>query len=155
VKPPIRIIEGQIEGKPSPLVVMSDAPEAGVEPKQILGTVELRGSQPAWDTFRPNRTFLDFLASYLRGELGADLGNIASARVEPGERFYVIDPRTADPGGEVPPTDIVGVYDTDASGRPLLETFRGNPSYRVVDGAGAPSVLLEEPQLASRVLGRA
>lgn len=154
MKPPIQIVQSNLEGKPVTLVVMSESPDKGIEPRQILGTVELSDRQPAWDTFRSNKTFLDFLAKYLRGELGDDLGQIAGAAVEPGERFYLIDPRTPDPGGAVPPSDIVGVYDTDGTGHPLLATFRGNPNYRPIDATGAPSALLEDRQIAKHLLAK-
>ncbi len=155
MKPPIQIIQASVQGKPATLVVLSPAPEKGVEPAQILGTVDLAGGAPAWDTFRPNQPFLELLGKYLRGELGVDLGDLVSARVEPGENFFVIDPRTPDPGGDVPPEDIVGAYETDEGGRPVLSTFRANPGYRVIDRTGAPSALLAERPLLERVLSGA
>lgn len=102
---------------------------------------------PEWSGFRRNRVFVDFFVRYMRGEQSAKPDVLTTARVNPGEYLYIIDPRTPTPDGDVPWCDVVGYYRTDASGAPLRETFAYNEEHQLVTPAGVPSGMVSDPQL--------
>jgi hypothetical protein len=129
------------------------SPEDGLAPHTIVGMVEAQGASPQWATWRPNTHFIDFLCCYMQAKLQVKPALFEEdAHVAPGGFFYVIDGRTADPGGFVPSHDIVGAYRTDAEGRPVAESFQYNPNHRLVLEEGAFSSLLSDGRLYQAVL---
>lgn len=147
----LSVVQAQVDGKTQMLLVIDPKEGKGIEPERIIGSLASKNDHPDWSTFRRNATFVDFVVRYFKGELGSAPKGIEAARVDPGERFFVIDGRTEDPGGEVPPHDIVGAYETDADGRPILESFVMNANHQLVTPDGPTSSLLANDDLVSRL----
>jgi len=129
------------------------SPEDGLVPHSIIGMVQIHNTSPQWETWRPNTLFIDFFCRYMQAKLQVTPALLEEdARVAPGEFFYIIDGRTANPNGFVPSHDIVGAYCTDAKGRPVAESFQYNPNHRLVLEDGAFSSLLSDERLYQAVL---
>src|SRR5262245_29225802 len=82
----------------------------GLPGEAILGVYA--GSTDSLETFRPNRTFIDFLHRVIadHGSCSAELAE--GARQQRNGWLYVIDPRTPEgPNGNVGPEDIVGAFE--------------------------------------------
>ena len=129
------------------------SPGDGVVPHSIIGMVEIHNTSPQWATWRPNTHFIDFLCRYMRAKLKVKPTFFEEdPQVAPGEFFYIIDERTADPEGFVPSHDIVGAYCTDAKGHPVAESFQYNPNHRLVLEEKGFSSLLSDERLYQAVL---
>lgn len=122
-------------------------PDAPIDPRTIIGSVKSDEHGPDWSTFENNPPFSEWIRTYLQGDKGTPPEAIAGGRVQPGERFFVVDARAG--GDEVAPHDVVGAYETDTSGAAVGATFRLNPNYRFIDLHGRMSSLLEEESLVT------
>ncbi len=118
----------------------------------IVGAVELRHTEPAWETLTLMKAFDELHRSYMRGERALKPSLLRAARVRPGEHVYVIDGRVPDPGGEVPFREIIGWYQSDAEGRPIAATFEYNEEHAPIEH-GAPSSIFSDPALCELAFG--
>jgi hypothetical protein len=141
---PLAVLTITRDGKQVAILALHAADRtSAVAPHAIVGQMALGPAEaPIWSSFRPNRTFLDFFAKYMRGEL-ADKPDVLGKRVKPGELLYVIDKRVGDAKGDVPFEEIVGWYETDASGAPIAGSFEYNADHLLArrDGATTKIVL--------------
>jgi hypothetical protein len=144
---PVDVFLPPQEGSSRALVALS-RPEGitDVPASALVGTVELDGQGPDWRTFEPMSGILDLYARFMRGGETVKPDILAQARAKPGDYIYVIDGRVSDPAGQVPFHDIIGWYRSDASGRPIADTFEYNADHKMVSSAGFSS-LLSEPQV--------
>jgi hypothetical protein len=99
-------------------------------------------------TFRPNPGFLQFLSQVIRRcAHEMPLMQDEARRVGDGA-VYLIDGRTADPQGSVPPEDILGFVRVDG-GQIVPESFELNESYALVTSRGLFTL---PPDLHERLL---
>jgi hypothetical protein len=69
------------------------------------------GEDSSEASFRPNRTFVDFLHQVIASAGPADLSLRSAAKAEQNGCVYIIDLRTPEgPQGRAPPEDIVGAF---------------------------------------------
>jgi hypothetical protein len=89
------------------------------------------------ESFRPNRTFIDFLHRII-----VDVGSrspelAAGARVQQNGWLYVIDPRTPEgPNGHVGPEDIIGAFEV-RDGELVQGSYQANTDYRALTMNGS------------------
>ena len=125
----------------------------GLAPEAIIGVLLQPVDQVASITpavFARNRVFVDFLHDVI-ARRGAELpGLIAEARRQGEGWVYVIDQRTRDPKGRVPPEDIVGVFAVQG-GRIVTGSYQRSPKHLILSadgffqlGAELQACLLEE-----------
>lgn len=133
---PLQIV---LLGGDAAFVVRAHGENAGIPAHDILGSAAMKNGTPDWSTFRPNAPFIDVLTRYLKGELPPRPAWLDTARVGPREYLHVIDGRHPDPEGNVPSKEIIGSYETDDAGRPLLATFKYNRHHALVDNRGQPT----------------
>jgi hypothetical protein len=112
----------------------------------IVGAAMLGEAGPDWRTFVPNPAFVEIVRAYLSGQTGS-APEALRQRVEPGEHFFVVDGRCSTREGDAPPEDIIGAYETDATGKPIASTFRLSPNHRLVDEQGRLSSLFDDEAL--------
>jgi hypothetical protein len=139
IPPPFPIQIVVTPGTHATMVVRAHGEDRDIPPHDILGSFAMKGGAPDWTTFRPNAAFIDVLTRYLKGELPPLPAWLSGARVGPNEYLHVIDGRHPDPDGRVPSAEIIGSYETDATGRPLLATFTYNRHHALVDTQGRPT----------------
>lgn len=85
--------------------------------------------------FARNRAFVDFLHDVIarRGPHDPDLA--AAARRQGDGWVYVLDRRTRDPNGHVPPEDILGVFAVKV-GEIVADSYRANPNHMILSADG-------------------
>lgn len=139
-----------VEGHPDRLV---DA----VPPFAIVGSVPLADrNAPDFHRFARNKTFVDFYAAYMRGELAGKPGILAAGHGAPGTVFAVVDRRPNADAGDV--RDVIGWYRTDADGRLIPGSFETNPGHLVVSERGFSSIVTDgefEQAVIARILAEA
>lgn len=114
--------------------------EHGLRPEAILGAVPPpaeTGHAPtiAPETFQPNQTFVQFLEILVRKHVG-EVAGIRQQAAQVGDgNVYLIDGRTPDPGGTVPPQDIIGAVEV-RGGVPTEGSYRHNPNHRLLTEHG-------------------
>lgn len=94
------------------------------------------GSTNSVESFRPNRTFIDFL-HHVIADHGSRLPEfITGAREQQNGWLYVIDLRTPEgPDGRVEPQDIIGAFQV-RDGELVSGSYLANDSYRVLTENG-------------------
>jgi hypothetical protein len=129
----------------------------GLPPEAIVGMLlrpldPSEGITPA--VFARNRVFVDYLHGVIARRGPGLPGLMAEARQQGDGWVYIIDQRTRDPRGRVPPEDIVGGFAV-AGGRIVPDSYRPNPNHLTLSadgffrlGAELQACLLEE--LAAR-----
>ncbi len=106
----------------------------GLPGEAILGVYT--GSMDSLESFRPNRTFIDFLHRVI-----ADFGRrspelIEGARQQNNGWLYVVDLRTTEgANGKVGPEDIIGAFEV-RDGTLIQGSYNPNPNYRVLTKDG-------------------
>jgi hypothetical protein len=110
----------------------------GLSETAIFGVLLRRiddGGQIIPENFRPNRSFVDFLHALL----AAEAPKTTSARLQATRQregyLYLIDGRTPDPGGRVPPEDIIGAI-TIQAGTLIPNTYQRNDRHRLLTSDG-------------------
>lgn len=100
--------------------------------------------------FARNRVFVDFLHGVIARRGPALPGLIAEAQRQGEGWVYIIDQRTRNPQGHIPPEDIVGVFAVQG-GRVVADSYQRCPRHLILsaDGffrleAGLQACLLEE-----------
>jgi hypothetical protein len=106
----------------------------GLPGEAILGVYA--GPTDSLESFRPNRTFIDFLHRVI-----ADFGSrsqelMEGARQQQKGWLYVIDWRTPEgPNGKVGPEDIIGAFEV-RDGTMVHGSYQPNANYRVLTKDG-------------------
>lgn len=110
----------------------------GLADRAIVGVMLRRvddGGEIVPDNFRPNRPFVDFLHELLAAEAPqTDAARLRAARQREGY-LYLIDGRTPDPDGRVPPEDIIGAIAIQA-GKLIPGTYQRNDRHQLLSSAG-------------------
>lgn len=100
--------------------------------------------------FRPNKPFVDLLHGVIAAQ-GPELPALqAEARRQVSGWIYVIDGRTPTPDGEVPPHDIIGVFEVK-TGAIVPNSYQANPNHRILSADG---LFRLEPTLHERLMER-
>lgn len=109
--------------------------EKGLPSKAIIGIIPNRDAQLDPATFRPNPEFIEFLHEVIEkyGPLDPDLQ--LEARRQGQGWVYIIDGRTPNPQGEVPPEDIIGAFEVQA-GRIVDGSYQRNQNHRILTKSG-------------------
>ncbi|HEX6683024.1 MAG TPA: hypothetical protein VF062_09530 [Candidatus Limnocylindrales bacterium] len=134
-----------------------DEEEVAVLEHCVLGVLH-EGADPEQfgpRDFRKNPAFLRFLSRIIYEHVE----EVAAIRLEAAMlgsgHVYLIDGRTADPGGRVPPEDIIGEVRVEA-GTLVTGSFRHNPRHRLLTGRGFFQLPQElETVLVQRLRARA
>ena len=136
------------EGGMRHLVCFQDTVRAGAEGVRTAAIVgdftPGEGGDFDPETFRPNPGFAEEIIGYMNAEVGPSPGIAAQAEGQPGSLLYLIDPRSPDPGGDVPPTDVVGCFSVDEEGRVVPDSFQYNPNHAWIDPEAGPSGLFQD-----------
>jgi hypothetical protein len=111
--------------------------ETGLAAEAILGFV---GPATDLDRLGPegiteNRDFLRLLSRVIWEEVDRDPTLHMEADAQGEGYVYLLDARTPDPGGRVPPEDIIGAV-TVAAGRVVAGSFTHNPRQRLLTAHG-------------------
>ena len=106
----------------------------GLPGEAILGVYA--GPTDSLETFRPNRTFIDFLHRVIADEGSRSPELAEGARRQQNGWLYVIDPRTPEgPNGNVGPEDIIGAFEV-RDGVLVQGSYKPNANYRVLTKDG-------------------
>lgn len=87
------------------------------------------------DVFRRNRVFVELMHDVIASHAPKDPTFQAEARRQGNGWIYVIDQRTPDPAGTVPPEDIVGSFQI-ANGRVISESYQSNSKHLILSSKG-------------------
>lgn len=114
------------------------ARENGLPPEAIVGSLR-SAFDPAErlrpDQFAANPIFRDFLHDLIARVAPTDLGfEREAARIGDGWVF-IIDQRTADPSGDVPPEDLIGAFKV-VDGALVPNSYRRGEYHRLVSERG-------------------
>lgn len=110
----------------------------GLAERAILGVLLRRiddGGEVVPENFRPNRPFVDFLHELLAAEAPKTNAARQQAAQQREGYLYLIDARTPDPGGRVPPEDIIGAIAIQA-GKLVPGTYQRNDQHRLLTSGG-------------------
>ena len=110
----------------------------GLPPQAIIGAF----SQPVAkdqtlpvDSFVRNRVFVEFMHAIIARNAPLISGFMAEA-IQIGTGYvYVIDQRTTNPKGPVPPEDIIGVFEVK-EGQLVQGSYKANPNHVLLSGSG-------------------
>ena len=130
------------------LVCFQDPVRAGAEGVRTAAIVGdfTPGAAGEFDprAFRPNPEFAEAIIGYMNAEVARASAIAAQAEGQPSVLLYVIDPRSPDPGGDVPPTDVVGCFTVDGDGRVVPDSFQYNGEHAWIDPEAGASGLFED-----------
>ena len=109
----------------------------GLHPEAIMATIR-EGADP--DDLTPadveeNGTFLRLLSRVILDNITACAGIRREAEIQGNGSVYLLDGRTPDPGGRVPPEDIIGAVAV-SNGEPATASYRHNPRHRLFTTTG-------------------
>jgi hypothetical protein len=112
--------------------------ERGLPPEAILGML-LRplapGERITPELFARNRVFVDFLHAVI-ARRGPALSGLLAEALRQGEGWvYIIDQRTRNPQGHIPPEDIVGVFAV-RGGEIVPGSYQPCPKHRILSDDG-------------------
>jgi hypothetical protein len=127
-------VEDEVDGHVRHLVGFMDAGLAdavGLVSHAMIG--EFRpGPEGGFDTdtFSVNPEFLDVVTQFLNAQPECSVELVEGARRIPGERLYLVDPRSpARDDEDPPPEDVLGWYEVDPQGRVVPDSFRYNEEH--------------------------
>lgn len=110
---------------------------SGLPAEAIIGSLRNHLSGPEDEpgelspqNFAVNVVFREFLHDVVRRVAPEQAGLNAEARRVGNGFVYVVDPRTPDPGGEMPAEDYLGAFEV-REGVVLGDTYQANPEFRV------------------------
>ena len=110
----------------------------GLVPEAVVGvlsrTLEL-DEQITPEVFVRNRVFVEFMHDVIARHAPIDRAFQAEASRQVNGWVYVIDQRTPDPSGTVPPEDIVGGFEI-VNGKLIPESYQPNPAHRILSSKG-------------------
>jgi hypothetical protein len=111
--------------------------EHGLHPETIMGM--LRGGanleQLSPDDLQENPSFLRLLSRVLYEHLDQDEQLQREAEIQGEGHIYLLDARTPDPGGRVPPQDIIGTVAV-TGGQITIGSYQHNRRHRLLTGDG-------------------
>lgn len=112
--------------------------ERGLAPEAVIGVLlqpvdEVASITPA--VFARNRVFVDFMHGVIARRGPETPGLIAEARKQGDGWVYIVDQRTRDPQGHIPPEDIVGVFAVKG-GQIVPNSCRPNPKHLTLSADG-------------------
>ncbi|HYH83036.1 MAG TPA: hypothetical protein VEX86_24790 [Longimicrobium sp.] len=87
------------------------------------------------DVFTPNPAFVRFMHDVLARHAASEPGLRDEARRLGDGYVYVIDARTPDPTGAVPPEDVIGAVQV-TGGEPVPGSYRANPKHQLLTAHG-------------------
>ena len=87
------------------------------------------------DVFTRNSVFVEFMHEVIVRHAPKDPTFQAEARRQGNGWIYIIDQRTPDPAGTVPPEDIVGSFQI-ANGKVIPESYQSNPKHLILSSKG-------------------
>src|SRR5262245_41224535 len=110
----------------------------GLPPEAIIGVL-LRPLEPGEtispDAFARNRIFVDFMHEVIARRAPGLPGLIAEARQQREGWVYLVDQRTRNPQGEVPPEDIVGCFQVK-DGLIVPASYQPSPRHLILSADG-------------------
>lgn len=110
----------------------------GLAPEAIVGVLlrPLGPDEPLTpELFARNRVFVDFLHEVI-ARYGPDQPGCKAEASRLGEGWiYIIDQRTATPGGAVPPEDLIGAFEVKG-GNVLPGTYQPSPKHMILSPKG-------------------
>jgi hypothetical protein len=118
----------------------------GLRPEAVLGQLKEPSVEIASDTFVQNPAFIRFLQWVVAKHASACPGLVAEAKRQDNGYVYVLDSRTPDPCGTVPPEDIIGAV--EVRGGEMVQ-YTSSPNYRVV---GSNGMMKLHPWFGSKVV---
>jgi hypothetical protein len=132
--------------------------ERGLASEAIIGVL-LRpleaGESITSAVFARNRVFVDFMHEVIARRGPALPGLIAEARRQGDGWVYIIDQRTRNPQGHIPPEDIVGVFAVKA-GAIVPDSYRRSPKHETLSADGFFQLCAElQSCLLEEIAGRA
>jgi hypothetical protein len=110
----------------------------GLVPEAVIGVLLQPVDQVAAITpevFARNRVFVDFLHEVIARRGPGLPGLVAEARRQGDGWVYIIDQRTRDPRGHIPPEDIVGVFAVQG-GRVVPDSYQRSPKHLILSADG-------------------
>ena len=117
------------------LLTLPTPPSQAIPAEAILGGLPVAASLSDVAAFRPNRRFVAFLHRTIKKHIDS-VGPWQAAAAAQGEGWvYLIDARTKDPHGDVPPEDIIGRVEV-RGGRFVPGSYVGNPNHRLLTERG-------------------
>ena len=129
-KPSIVPVEGHVLSILSPEEVAA----LGELPAQaIAGHGGIVGDRV--ESFRPNPGFIEFMHSTIQRCVADDVDLQDAARRQNEGHVYILDGRTPEPEGHVPPEDIIGAVQV-RNGEIVPGSYKANPNYRVYTDRG-------------------
>ena len=146
------------------LLPMESGFTEGLAPESIVGSCPRlleHGEKVSPNNFARNPVFVKFLHGVI-ARRGHEVPALqAAARGQKEGWIYIIDARTPNPQGEVPPHDIIGGFQVKA-GAVIAGSYKANPNHLLlsVEGlfqldAALHQLLMEEIVLQSRSVGTA
>ncbi|HEU4557823.1 MAG TPA: hypothetical protein VFS20_08230 [Longimicrobium sp.] len=87
------------------------------------------------DVFTPNPAFVRFMHDVLAKHAPLVGSFREEARRQREGWVYVIDARTPDPAGTVPPEDVIGAVEVKG-GEPVAGSYRANPGHQILTARG-------------------
>ena len=94
----------------------------------ILGSFQ--GEVVGEDNFRPNAAFIEYMHKAI-AEHGPRDPDLLEAAIRAREGWlYIIDGRTPNPSGEVPPHDVIGGFQLSI-GKIVEKSYQPNPNHRL------------------------
>lgn len=120
------------------LVPDQDAFARGLAAHAILGTLgrPLQTDEAVTpDVFVQDPAFMSFMHDVIVRHGPRSEGLIAEARRQGNGFLYVIDQRTRDPRGRIPPQDVIGAFEIHG-GVVRSSSYRANPNYALLTSDG-------------------
>jgi hypothetical protein len=107
----------------------------GLIPEAIVGLLERPDEPIAPGNFAANSVFRRFLADVIARN-GPDDPDMQAAAAQQGQGYVaVIDQRTPTPGDQVPPEDIMGVFEV-RDGKVVPGSYQASPNHRLLTADG-------------------
>jgi hypothetical protein len=103
----------------------------GIDGSAVLGEYT-PGSRGEFDarTFRPNPQFIEAFQRFMNDEMARSPELAAEAGKNPGGRLHIVDARyQANPGGERPPSELIGIFLIDETGKIVPGSFQHNQAH--------------------------
>ncbi len=119
------------------LSLVNENPDHSIGPG-IVGSLKRpldEGGKIAPENFLPNEEFVAFIHYLIERSAPESADLQAAARDQREGRIYIIDGRTPDPQGAVPPEDIIGSFEVHA-GVLLPDSYQRNPNHLIMSANG-------------------
>ncbi|MBB5867452.1 hypothetical protein F4553_000831 [Allocatelliglobosispora scoriae] len=109
----------------------------GLHPEAIVGSLRegVHLDQAGPEDFQENPAFVRLLSGVLFDHLDQDENLQREAGIQAEGYVYLLDARTTDPGGRVPPEDIIGAVAV-TGGQIVADSYQHNSRHRLLTGKG-------------------